>query len=354
MRASWRKLTEKPGLAWGWLRAKAGSLWASIWRKLTGTTTRAISTVVVVALIVAIPLLVFVPKCQVASIGYEATRLEREDNARRTLAQIIGGTVGLVVIWITWQRLQVAREELRIAQEGQVTERFSRAVEHLGNNSLDVRLGAIYALERIARDSRQDHGPIMEILTAYVRERAPRDPSTEDQQPTDDESRLATDIQAALTVIGRRQADYDPPGEGLDLGNTGLHGANLYKAKLRRANFREANLQRAYLSLANLQGAYFIGCYLQRARLAGADLRWSRLAEARLQGARLMSADLLGANLRGTDLTDADLRGANLNEVFFLTSQQIVEAKGDDKTKLPSGVERPAHWTFGERRDDGQ
>ena len=328
----------------------------SFGQKLTGRTTRVIGIVVAAIFILAaiIALLIFIPQWQAAHIANGAARLEREDNARRTLAQIMGGAVGLVIIYITWQRLQVAREELRVAREGQVTERFSRAIDHLGNNSLDVRLGAIYALERIARDSRQDHWPIMEILTAYVREHARWGPPPEDQQPADDESRLATDIQAALTVIGRRQADYDPPGEGLDLGNTGLHGANLYKAKLRRANFREANLQRAYLSLANLQGAYFIGCYLQRARLAGADLRWSRLAEARLQGARLMSADLLGANLRGTDLTDADLRGANLNEVFFLTSQQIVEAKGDDKTKLPSGVERPAHWTFGERRDDGQ
>ena len=37
-----------------------------------------------------------------------------------------------------------------------------------------IRLGGIYALERIARDSEKDHGPIMEVLTAYVREKAPR------------------------------------------------------------------------------------------------------------------------------------------------------------------------------------
>ena len=309
---------------------------------------------VVVALLILtaiIALLVFIPQWQAAHIEDDATRLEREDGTRRTLAQIVGGTVGLVVIYITWQRLQVAREELRVAREGQVTERLSRAIDHLGNDSLDVRLGSIYALERIARDSHQDHWPIMEILTAYVREHARREPPPEDQQPAVDEPRLATDIQAVLTVLGRRRTEYDPPGEGPDLGSTDLHGAKLYKAKLRRANFREANLQRVYLSLANLQGAYFIGCYLQRARLAGADLRWSRLAEAKLQGAHLMSADLQGANLRGADLTGANLRGANLNEVFFLTSQQLEEAQGDGKTKLPPGVERPGHWPA--QREDG-
>ena len=323
----------------------------SFGQKLTGRTTRVIGIVVAAILILTtiIALLIFVPQWQAGHIADDATRLEREDNTRRTLAQIIGGTVGLVIIYITWQRLQVAREELRVAREGQVTERFSRAIEHLGNDSLDVRLGAIYALERIARDSRQDHGPIMEILTAYVREHAPWDPPPEDQQPAADEPPPAppsdmADIQAVLTVLGRRKTDYDPPGQGLDLRNTDLHGASLYKAKLRRANFRKANLQMAYLSLANLQGVYFIGAYLQRARLAGADLRWSRLAQANLQEARLMSADLREANLRRADLTGTNLQGADLNEVFFLTSQQLQKAKGDKHTKLPPGVERPEHW----------
>ena len=144
----------------------------SFGQKLTGRTTRVIGIVAAILILTAIiALLIFVPQWQAGHIADDATRLEREDNARRTLAQIIGGTVGLVIIYITWQRLQVARE-------GQVTERFSRAIEHLGNDSLDVRLGAIYALERIARDSRQDHGPIMEILTAYVREHAPWGPTS--------------------------------------------------------------------------------------------------------------------------------------------------------------------------------
>ncbi|WP_062294251.1 hypothetical protein [Nostoc piscinale] len=37
-----------------------------------------------------------------------------------------------------------------------------------------MRLGAIYTLERIAKDSAKDHWTIMEVLTAFVRENAPR------------------------------------------------------------------------------------------------------------------------------------------------------------------------------------
>jgi len=36
-----------------------------------------------------------------------------------------------------------------------------------------VRLGGIYALERIANESEQDHWPIMEVLCTYVRNVAP-------------------------------------------------------------------------------------------------------------------------------------------------------------------------------------
>ena len=376
--------------------------------KVKAKVARVIGVVMAALLILTaiIALLIFIPQWQAAQIADDTTRLEREDNARRTLAQIIGGTVGLVIIYITWQRLQVAREELRVAREGQVTERFSRAIDHLGNDSLDVRLGAIYALERIARDSRQDHGPIMEILTAYVREHSPWKPPREGKQPASDKPRPATDIQAVLTVIGRRKADYDPPGQRLDLHYTDLRWANLVKSKFQEANFREANLQRAFLNdanlqkviffnadlqaatlneaklqgadlwLAKLQRAYLIGAKLQEANFREAKLRGAFLGEAQLQQACLeetdmQQANIIGANFReakfrgakmwrallegsdfgGACLEEADLRGTDLSRVKGLTSGQLEKAKGDEDTKLPAGVERPAHWPA--EREDG-
>ena len=289
---------------------------------------------VILILTAIVALLIFIPQWQAAHIADDATRLEREDNTRRTLAQIMGGTVGLVIIYITWQRLQVAREELQVAQEGQVTERFSRAIDHLGNESLDVRLGAIYALERIARDSRQDHGPIMEILTAYVREHAPL---PEDQQPADSTMRPTTDIQAALTVIGRRRTGYDPPEQRLDLSNTDLRWANLVKAKLQEANFRGANLQWAFLrksnlqeviffkadlqaadlTKSNLQGADLLLANLQRAYLIRAKLQTANFREAKLWGAFLGEAQLQQACLEETDLQQANIIGANFRKAKF-------------------------------------
>ncbi len=67
----------------------------------------------------------------------------------QTTAQLVGGSALLAGLYLTWRTLQVN-------QEGQITERFSRAIEHLGDDRLAVRLGGIYALERIARDSPRD------------------------------------------------------------------------------------------------------------------------------------------------------------------------------------------------------
>jgi hypothetical protein len=60
-----------------------------------------------------------------------------------------------------------------VAQPNHVVEMFNRAVDQLGSEKLEVRLGAIYTLKRISRDPQYlDYKvPILETLTAYVRER---------------------------------------------------------------------------------------------------------------------------------------------------------------------------------------
>src|SRR6185437_5342840 len=101
---------------------------------------------------------------------------------------------------IAQRNAEIAQSNIRVAEEGKITDRFSKAIEQLGSKKLEIRLGGIYALERIANDSERDHWPVMEVLTAYVRENAPsrRKPGQpSEQQPPD--KRPSTDIQAILT-----------------------------------------------------------------------------------------------------------------------------------------------------------
>ena len=68
------------------------------------------------------------------------------------------------------------RARYELTEQGQVTDRYTKAIEQLGSDKLDVRVGGIYALERIARDSKTDHPTVMEVLAAFIREhsREPR------------------------------------------------------------------------------------------------------------------------------------------------------------------------------------
>lgn len=99
------------------------------------------------------------------------------------------------LIWGTWLKYQT----VRFQKEGHMTDRISKAVEQLGAEktvkvrtkdvdgkeitveetkpNIEVRIGAILSLERIAQDSTihdkgRDHVRVMEILCAYIRENA--------------------------------------------------------------------------------------------------------------------------------------------------------------------------------------
>jgi uncharacterized protein YjbI with pentapeptide repeats len=83
----------------------------------------------------------------------------------------------------------------------------------------------------------------------------------------------------------------------------------------------------------------FMGANLKGKLWRGANLRGAMLIAANLQNADLRDCDLIGADLR-----DADLRGADLRGSLFLSQMQVNSAKGDSRTKLPSGLQAPAHW----------
>ena len=112
-----------------------------------------------------------------------------------------------------------------------------------------------------------------------------------------------------------------------------------------RAEVSELLLRTSELARAALRGADHRGADLMGARLRRADLRGANMRGAYLIAADLRSADLRTADLIGADLRDADLRGADLTGVLFLTQAQLDSTKGDARTRLPTGLRRPRHWS---------
>jgi hypothetical protein len=221
---------------------------------------------------------------------------------------------------VTWQQLEVDRRQLgrqvAVAGQEQAAERFARALDQLGSEQLDVRIGGIYGLERVAARASeavagqelayrppwaadpppeewwavQDRLQVFEILSAYVRTSSHRPPSLSDGAPSPLQLRQP-DVAAAVTALARRTVVAGDP--ALDLRGSQLAGARLGRARLAGAD------------------------------LAGADVRLADLQQADLAGAHLVQALMCGAQLQG-----ADLRGVNRTG-----------ARASENTKWPSGFD---------------
>jgi Pentapeptide repeats (8 copies) len=270
-------------------------------------------------------------------------RFNLENEARKTLALILGGVFTLAGLSGGLQKLRLEhyerlkQESVQLERSGQFAERFTTGIEQLGavdasgKERLEFRLGGIYTLERLANDSEKYYWPIMEVLCTYVRMNAPREPQepTQEKQTSTQLQRPTTDIQAILTVLGRRSRQYERSGEHLNLSNTDVRGADL----------RGADLSEADLGRADLRGTDFSEALLSNANLQGALLESANLSGALLNGAYLARADLSDANLRG-----ADFNGADLRQTQGLTQEQIDAAKGDSTMQLPSNKHMPESW----------
>jgi hypothetical protein len=237
------------------------------------------------------------PKWQVDHFGFTIhDRAAAEDNFRKTIGQLLGGAavlVGAGFAYLQFQQQQTAAHDLLISNQ------VAKGFELLGNryNQIQQRLGGIYALEGVMNTSPQYYRPVLEALNAFVRDETKA--KTGDEPP-------ASDVQAALTVIGRRAA-----GEG-------------------SSDLRNAHLPKADLSGVHLGGAKLNGADLSGATLAGADLQKADLQKADLREADLSGGHLNGGHLSGATLAGADLSNADLNEATGLTQAQLDTACGKD------------------------
>ncbi|HEV7663152.1 MAG TPA: pentapeptide repeat-containing protein [Chloroflexota bacterium] len=253
-------------------------------------------------------------------LALENNIFQAENGARMTLAVILAASGLLLGLGIAWRRYELSREL-------KAHERFAPAVEQLGSERGDgsvrteARLGGIYALERLLQESEREYWPIVEVLTAYVRENAAWRPDDRSGTPGIKVGPLIphADIQAILAVLGRRHKEPNGERRLLDLRETDLRGANLSGCRFDGVTLAGAHLEkidgsRAVLSRSNLREVDLSGASLTEADLSGASLARANLEGARLNGANLSGADLSGANLRGADLWESNLKGCNLKD----------------------------------------
>jgi uncharacterized protein YjbI with pentapeptide repeats len=309
----------------------------------------------------------FVPLLMYKHTGTDAAaRLKAVTDTRTAMLTGLAGLAAIGGLIFTARNLQINQktleatqqsqtETIRLSREAQLTERYTKAIEQLGSEKLDIRLGGLYALERIAVDSERDHASIVEVLSAFVREHS-KPPSYDDYwgiKLREDPRQPNTDIQTALTILGRlpsrsevMRADLSGAHlEGARLVNADLRGARLRGTHLRAADLRDSHLEGAdirgahfedaILNDVHFEGAYAVAADFHKTILYGAHFERSEAASVNFEYSNLMHSNFSDADMYDVRLEAAMLGGADLEHAKNLTPAQLQVASLDEGTRLP-------------------
>ncbi|MEU6867045.1 pentapeptide repeat-containing protein [Streptomyces sp. NPDC046876] len=306
---------------------------------------------------------------------------------------MLPGVAALAAVLFSWIQVGQVSKELRISDEGQITNRFNTAIGHLGASSMHVRIGGIYALNRIVQDSQRDNPAVTSVLSAYIREEAP----LATKKPAQSEKYLAPpdDVSAALAVLANRPESPWPSIANLrnvnlrgletpsvpllsgsnarnfrkaDLSGSDLHDSKLDEFDFEEADFSSADFSDAWLTRSDLHNTTAMFANFTNATFVGSDLSGTRMDSANLTGAffseaagkmwvgkgssehTVGSANLTAAILPGVNFTRADLRGVNLKKAWLgganftdanLTGANLQGATlADDTKRYGTGVTR--------------
>ena len=321
-----RDLSDENKTLLNWLNIKDGLFDKKV-RWLGATTLIALFFATVLLLIIGAYALILLISTM---LNFDAAAENSTSEAIRNFGLLVVALLGAP--FLVWRSV-VAQKQVNVAEQGQITDRINKAVLGLGAEktikevietpryhrdendwvrdpdgdlvpatrpdgteivdrevlertvpNLEVRIGAIYALERIAKDSLRDHLQIMEILCAYVRENAPI--NKEEDGPIFIEGDPRIDIQAAITVIGRRsKAQLDMEQQKrfrLDLRNTDLSRANFTKGSFSAAKFNNCRFEEALFDNCTLHGAIFARAFIRHCSFFGSELWGTRFEGAEI------------------------------------------------------------------------
>ena len=161
--------------------------------------------------------------------------------------------------------------------------------------NVEIRIGSVYALERIAQDSLRDHLQVMEILCAYIRNNC--------DSP---DNKTRPDVTAALEVLGRRSSDRIQHENSLG-----------FRLQLQKCNFRLLQISEANFSNANFSETSWLGCEIRNNIFTNANLTNNNFDEGKLEDLNFASADLAGSKMKVTEIWRVNFMSASLRGLHF-------------------------------------
>jgi uncharacterized protein YjbI with pentapeptide repeats len=324
-----------------------------------------------------------VPKLQLARIEFDGSkdRFDRENEARKSLAQLLGGLAFLATFYVTWSNFSVERDKAAI-------EEFTKAIEQISSREAPVRIGGAYALERLSRSSTRDYNNVMYVLTEAIRNAAQKDFDKRTNGAPSIPPRADDDAQTVFQILGRRLNLSTSYETSLNLTSADLRGIYGRDGHFEWANFEDADLRAAYFKGTHLAHATFINttgtlllvpdpilasknkaaldqmkkspaslCAVPEAwtnelrsvsfpeadltnalfdmgRFEGASFDHAILRNASFKYALLQRAKFTGAHIEGADFTGAHIEGADFTGAIGLTPSQLAKAFTDSCTHL--------------------
>lgn len=286
--------------------------------------------------------LVTVPDCR-----------ESGSTTLRNLGFVVGGLLAIGFgIWrgvVAYRQAKASQDQAKTSRRGLLNERYQKGAEMLGSKVLSVRLGGIYALQRLAEDEpEQYHLQITHLFCTFVSHPTENEDYMAVSRSTEQKPhRLREDVEAAISAIGTRsEQDIELEKKGnfsLILEGAYLVGAYLRGANLTGVSLSKANLAGAYLFKVNLTGTHLNRTDLTGAYVGGANLTRAYLIKANLTKADLTDAILTNINLSGAGLTSADLTSTDLTNAV-LTNAVLTNATLSNAV-LTNGILRNAVLT---------
>ena len=260
--------------------------------------------------------------------------VSKKYEAMKWLGFSMAGVLAVLQALASHRRAKAMEDTNVHTEEGQRQERLRNAIEHLGHESASVRLGGVYELVLLARNSRESRKIVLDILCAHVR-RITR----EDKYRKEYKSKPSEEIQSLLSLIFVQEREIFKDLKS-NLNGSWLNGAILNGAQMQRIILHEAHMQGAELKKAHLQGAVLDGAQMQRTILRGAHMQGAKFYFAHLQESKLEKAHLQGAVFHGTNmqltiLNETQMQGAVLSGVqmqgaeFNRTKMQGVTSNDD-------------------------
>ena len=245
----------------------------------------------------------------------------------------MGGLLLALQALASHKRAKAMEDGVLRAEQGQRQERLKNAIEHLGGQSVSVRLGGAYELVHLAQDTEYLRKTVLDILCAHIRQT-----TGEKEYQKRYKSKPSEEIQSLLTLLfvrehqvfkGCRANLQESWLNGACLNGARLTGAVLAKAHMQGTALVEANMQGADLCEASLQGASLFKARLQGANLADARMQLTVLSSARLQGSRLSGAYLHEASLSRTQLQGAGSAGFDPRKPFAENIRALIGQETD-------------------------